>query len=221
MMRWDVRAAAAALVLLGAPVVAGEAQEQIFRVNLLEEVKTGDSVTFSRTRVGSVTSDALPAIDSGAIEVAVVEGADGREALVELRSGDQPTSRSVLPADGGHPVLLIFLESSARSVAELTGGSPFYIRNRMREALGENVPFEPVELTIGDEVVPAQAVTFRPFVDDPNRAKMGPLADFAITMVLSDMVPGGFARFEAIAGGDAAGDPAYRDTIVFAGLKGG
>jgi hypothetical protein len=49
---------------------------------------------------------------------------------------------------------------------------------------------------------------------------MGAFADLEITMVLSDAVPGGFARFEAVAGPDAAGSPAYSDTIAYAATQG-
>ena len=34
-----------------------------------------------------------------------------------------------------NPLLLYFLETTVRAMAEATGGSPYYIRNRIREAL--------------------------------------------------------------------------------------
>jgi hypothetical protein len=173
MNRRGMRAAMAGALVLATSAAAGEVQDRIFEVGLLKEVATGQTLVYDRTRSGSLMSEAVPAIDRGAIEVAVVESDDGRAARIELRTGDQPTSRSMVPADGGHPVMLVFLETSARSMAELTGGSPFYIRNRMREALGAEVPLEPIELSLDGEQVPAQSATFQPFKDDPNRAQMG------------------------------------------------
>ena len=34
-----------------------------------------------------------------------------------------------------HPILLFFLENVVRSMATQTGGSPYYIRNRIRDSL--------------------------------------------------------------------------------------
>lgn len=213
-------AAVAAALLLAGPTDAGEAQDKIFRLGLLQGVETGETLVFDRTRGGSLTTEGVPAIDGGSLEVSLLAGEDGREARIDLRDGDGATSRSVVPADGGHPALLVFLESNARAMSELTGGSPFYIRNRMREALGEEAPLEPVEITVGGATAPAEAVTFRPFETDPNRSRMGPFADLEIRIVLSDAVPGAFARFEAVAGPDQTGVRAYGDVIAFSGLKG-
>ena len=76
------------------------------------------------------------------------------------------------PASGPNPVLLYFLESTARGMAQATGGSPFYIRNRIREAvaaagLGDGSPLE---------------VAIVPFAADPNRGRMGGFADLTLRL---------------------------------------
>lgn len=194
---------------------AGEAQDLIFRVGLLDPVATGQTLVYHHERSGALAAEPVPPIEDGTVEIALTEGDDGRAARLEIAEAGVPRSRALLPAGGGHPVLLMFLESSARNVAALTGGSPFYIRNRMREALAEEVAVEPVELDLGAETVPAEAMTFRPFIDDPNHAALGAFADLALTMVLSDAVPGAFARFEAAAGPGTGGTPAFTETIAF------
>ena len=108
----------------------------------------------------------------GSVEVAVVAGEAGRRvARVDWRPDGRAVSEVSLPADGGHPVLLMFLETTLRAMAEATGGSPFYIRNRMREALGADVPLEPVEVMVDGAPAAAVAATFRPFAADPHRAR--------------------------------------------------
>ena len=76
------------------------------------------------------------------------------------------------PASGPNPVLLYFLESTARGMAQATGGSPFYIRNRIREAVaaagrGDGSPLE---------------VAIVPFAADPNRGRMGGFADLTLRL---------------------------------------
>ncbi|NHW87951.1 hypothetical protein, partial [Escherichia coli] len=69
--------------------------------------------------------------------VVTPEAGDGgpRLALIHRVEGhDLPVAD--FAASGGDPVLLWFLENTVRSMATITKGSPFYIRNRMREALG-------------------------------------------------------------------------------------
>ena len=211
-------AAALALASSAGSAGAGEAQDRLFAVGLLGEVAAGERLIYGHDRGGRLAGPAVPPIEDGTVELAVVPGADGRrEARIELTSEGKPVTRTVLPADGGHPIFLLFLETSARTVAELTGGSPFYIRNRMRAALAAEAALAPVEVTVGGAPVAAREVTFRPFAEDPNRAALGPFADLALTMVLSEAVPGGFARLEAVTGN--AGEPAFSDRFVFERLE--
>ena len=80
------------------------------------------------------------------------------------------------PPGVANPVLLYFLETTVRAMAEATGGSPYYIRNRVREA------FVAADLGPGGDPEAAHAVTLSPFAQDPNRAKMGLFADLVLRL---------------------------------------
>ena len=60
-------------------------------------------------------------------------GRAGAAADREEDGEDAPVG--TFPPAWPNPVLLYFLETTVRAMAEATGGSPFYIRNRIREAL--------------------------------------------------------------------------------------
>jgi hypothetical protein len=198
------------LLALAAPARAGEAQDRLFAGGVLDALPTGTHLVFSHTRD---SADArLPAV-TGELDVGLA-GTGARSAEVTLSEAGEVRSQATLPA-GGSPVLLVFLETSLRSTAALTGGSPFYIRNRMREALAEQDAREAVEVEAGGARVAGERLRFRPFVDDPNRARMGALGDLELNIVLSDQVPGGFARLEATTGPGADGRPLYREAFVF------
>ena len=64
-----------------------------------------------------------------------------------------------------NPLLLYFLETTVRVMAEATGGSPYYIRNRIREAL--------VASDLGAADGAEREVTLTPFAADPNRRADG------------------------------------------------
>lgn len=72
-------------------------------------------------------------------------------------------------AGSAAPAMIWFLEGVVRDMAEATGGSPFYIRNRIREALAASDTPEVV-----------------PFAADPNRDKMGAFADLALRFDLRE-----------------------------------
>ena len=126
----------ALLLGLTQPSAAGEAQDRLFAVGVLDGVATGHRLVFDHQRRGSFDAAVLPPIEDGEIEVALASGGSGgRVAEVTLREGGRRRTLDPLPAAAGHPLLLVFLETVVDDVARLTGGSPFYIRNRMREAL--------------------------------------------------------------------------------------
>jgi hypothetical protein len=214
-IRNSIALAVAAALAGGFAGSAGEAQDRIFRVGLLGELAPGDTLVFD---VEGTAADGTP--ETGSIEVAVVTGEDGkRVARIDRRLDGRPPAGTGLSATGGHPVLLMFLETTLRAMAEATGGNPFYIRNLMREALAADVPLEPVEVMVDGVPAAAVAATFHPFAADPNRSGMGAFGDLALTLTMSDAVPGEFARFEARAAAPA-GEPGYAETVTFSRVEG-
>jgi hypothetical protein len=203
---------------LAPPLVAGEAQDKLFTVGALGEVAVGQRLVFDHQRAGTFDATALPPIEDGEIVVALEQSETGdRVARVTLSEAGRGRGLDPMAADGGHPLLLVFLETVVSDVARLTGGSPFYIRNRMREALAEQDTVEPVEIERHGARTGGERLTFRPFVDDPNRAELGALADLELRVTLSDATPGGLDRLEAVSApaADADAPPAFSESVVF------
>jgi hypothetical protein len=213
---------AVAAALAGSPAVGGEAQERLFETGLLDGIATGGRLVYHRERSGSFDATRVPAVGEEEVEVTLVAGEDGRrEAHVALTDSRGLPAVAELAAGAGHPILLVFMETNVHTMATLTGGSPFYIRNRMREALGEQDATEAVHLPVDGERVPGTRLRFRPFADDPNRAKMGAFADLEITVVVSEAVPGGFAELSAVTGPGADGAPVLAETFTYERIEEG
>ena len=202
------------LLALAAPLHAGEAQERLFAPGVLDQVPTGAHLVFRHTREGSFDTARLPAIADGKLDLGLAEADGRRAAQVTLSDAGRTRSQATLPA-AGNPVLLVFLETSLRSMAALTGGSPFYLRNRIREAFAQQDAREPVEIELGGAPVAGERLVFRPFEDDPNRARMGAFADLELSVVVGDAVPGRLARLQAATGPGPDGRPVYSETMVF------
>ena len=205
-----------ALVLsVPAPSFAAEnVAETIFAESALADAPIGATFSYDY-RIVAPDGTEIQSFDTGSAMLDIVESADGGKAVViSLDRGGTESELNELPATGGNPLVLIFLEQTARAMAELTGGSPYYIRNRMKEALLQ--PGEREEVPREDGT--STRIVLRPFAGDPNRDKMGEFYDIEVTFVQGKDVPGGIAELDArVAGtGDA---PIYRQTLTFQGME--
>ena len=208
-----------ALVLalaLGGAAEAGEAQDRLFALGALGDVATGTTLVYDFTRTGDYPEDKLGKIAHGEARLSVEAGGEGgaRTAVALLRDDEKQIAHfDPFPGDAGNPMFMVFMEETVATMAKLTGGSAFYIRNRMREALGAQDAVSAGEVDFAGRTVPARTLTFQPFLHDKNAAKMGPAFQaMTITFVMSDEIPGAFARMEAVAAapagaGEAAGAP--------------
>ncbi|QDL93807.1 hypothetical protein FDP22_18125 (plasmid) [Paroceanicella profunda] len=219
MTRPAILALVAALAL-GTPAFGGDAGDLLFDSDALDPMAPGVTLTYGFTREGSGPQDRLHPFDTGSIELALREtpsgaaGTTGREALITLTEGSQSRSFNPFPGNGGNPVLMTFLESSVRAMAAVTGGSPFYIRNRFKDVLFRGGTATPMETEFDGRPVAANELTFSPFADDPNRARMGDFADLELRFIVSDEVPGSMLLLSA-ATPETAGTPVtYRERVV-------
>ena len=137
----------------------------------------------------------------------IVDPSDGKPVL-QLEEATARINRKIgpFPVSGGDPSLTFFLETVARDMAALTGGSPFYIRNRLKDAL-----FRGGEVAMQDG---QQVASFRPFADDPRRDRMFGFDSLTLRFAL-DGDPKAPIRTMLAETGPLAGDrPAYRNEMV-------
>lgn len=192
--------------------------EGLFATGVLDGLATGESIRFRHERSVEPDTPRIPEFE-GTAEVSVTEAADGgREARVALVANGKPRPVPPMPAGAGHPLLLVFLESTVQTMSETAGGSPFYIRNRIRQAFWDGGEVAPVAIRYEGETVTAEKLVYRPFADDPNRDRMGGFADLSLSFLVSDAVPGGIARFD-LEVPQVANLPGMSETIVLEGLE--
>ncbi len=204
----------------GAPQAAADGTDMVFREGALENVETGRAVVYERTlRAPAAAPEEAAADETGRILLALVdlEAREGRAALLTIEREDGRARRlDPFPAGAraGNPVLLAFLELTTRSVAEATGGSPFYIRNRIKDAFRAGGETAPAAADYAEAEAPVTRIAYRPFLDDPNGAALGEFAGLTISFDVAETVPGGFLRFQATTGGE---DAVYLERIAYAG----
>lgn len=165
-----------AFILLATPVYAGPAADALMQPGLWAERRPEDLPRYQHDRhlphaSPATTHDMTRPKEVAGGEVGLSIVADQQPAILSLT--ESGTKVAEFPAASANPILLFFLENVMRSVANDTGGSPYYIRNRIRDALvaaQTDVTQGPVELVM------------HPFAQDPNRDRLGEYADLTITL---------------------------------------
>ena len=207
------RARAAALVLLltlTLPISATAEdanvtlRDLLFREGTLDGVDSEATLLYRR-EAESVLLPRLEERSAGLLALSFHPG--GAAARLELRQGDRSRGLGVFPTGAGNPMIMFFLESVVRDMARATGGSPFYIRNRVKEALLR--PAVPRE----DDATGVRTVDVRPFENDLNLARMRGFGDLVLSATVSEETPGWYLRLVAEAPGP--GGSAYRSSLEF------
>lgn len=177
-MRRVIIAGLLAAALWSPAARAGEAGDAVFAERGPWSV--GEDGLHWSMRIDGPDSPGFLRIRDGSVQLhPIVDASDQAPALELVEKTDQRTRRiGPFPVSGGDPVLTFFLEQTTRDMASLTGGSPFYIRNRIRDALVEGG-----DMTRDGGTASA---SFRPFATDPNAGRMRGFDTLTLTFVMSD-----------------------------------
>jgi hypothetical protein len=189
---------ALALALAAAQSAAAGPSDLLFNTPHMQSVEPGATLRYGHMRRSEPRLGIGPDFDQ---TIALAMGQAQAESFT-LDADGAPRTFGVNDGVPGNPLLMVFLENALRSVATATGGSPFYLRNRMREALADGLTVEP-----------DGALAMRPFVADANRDKLGAFADMSLRFTLSEQSPGMFVAMRAEAG--PADAPVYAEEIRF------
>jgi hypothetical protein len=176
------RAIAAALwlglsALAASPALPGEAGDAVFAER--GPWSLDKDLNWSVHVEGPEAPGFLP-VEAGSLTLTEATDPSDQQPVLQLVQKTDTRTRQIgpFPISGGDPVLIFFLEQTARDMARLTGGSPYYIRNRIKDAV-----FRGGEITRqGDQSV----ASFHPFADDPNASRMKGFETLVLTFVLDD-----------------------------------
>jgi len=201
------------MVMAGAVFAAsldGDATyDMLFRGGTLDEVGRDKELIYSRNVTNTLKPEA-EARDTGDIALSFRTG-DIDIALIEFRRDGKHRSLGTFPASVGNPMIMVFYETVVRDMAEAAGGSPDYIRNRVKEAL-----IQPTDMTAGETIVDGrmvatQTIRMNPFAGDPNIDRMKGFGDLELRVTMSEDVPGWYTHLLA----EASGGEVYKSELTF------
>lgn len=183
----------------------------LFREGTLDTLDRGGALTYRRTVANARdTESAVHATGDIILGFTTEDGVEMAE--LDFRQDERHRLMGRFPASVGNPMIMVFYEQVVRDMAATAGGSPFYIRNRIKEAMTRPTEVVPGTAEVAGREVATQTVALRPFEGDPNQARMMGFGDLELTVVMSDEVPGWYHAFVA-----ATPDGAYRAETVLIG----
>ena len=193
-----------AVLALAPAAHAGALSDLLMAPGLFAAAPPGAVVAYAEERTVP-EGGSLGDVSGGEVRLEAREDEGRRELTLVRESGGTARPVGTFPAGTANPLLLYFLETTVRATAEATGGSPYYIRNRIREALAA--------AGLGAEAGAGggREVTLAPFANDPNRPKMGPFADLTLRLRFDPERP---ERILELSADTAAGEGGYHETMV-------
>ena len=214
-------AVAMALTATGAPAQDDkrEAHELLFRDGTLDNIAADNALVYSRD-VSNALSPETAERDTGEIALSIADAEDDTAtATLEFRQDGKERVLGQFPASVGNPMIMYFYETVVRDMAETAGGSPFYIRNRIKESLIQPAIVEEGSTTWKGRSVPTTSVRIAPFATDPNKDRMRGFGDLKLEVTMSDEVPGWYLSLQAEARPEQAAESTYRSVLTFEALE--
>lgn len=98
-----------------------------------------------------------------------------------------------------NPVLMLFLEHHVEQLSRVFHANSRYFKNAIRAALRDKAEIETVRISVAGQPVMVRQARVRPFLDDPNKARMNGLESLVYTLAVSDEVPGQITELAATA----------------------
>lgn len=202
------------LMLLAQPLAAGGFSDAVFAPATLQGTLGAEPLRYAHVlRMPELPkTDARPLTPAVALDdVFTLSKSQDARLVLDRVSGDNAQPISDFAVTSANPMLIYFLESTARNMTEITGGSPFYIRNRLREALAKPELGPVADVATGDTTAMAHEIILHPFAEDKMRHRMGAFAELTLRLVVAFDQPGRILALSADAG---AVDATYHESLI-------
>ncbi|MEY8828476.1 hypothetical protein AB9K34_08655 [Sedimentitalea sp. XS_ASV28] len=207
-----------AMAVIGGPIAATETAgpetyDLLFKNGTLDDFSRDHRLVYDRKVQNSLKPETEER-DTGQIVLSLVDG-QVPEAQLKFTHDDKYRNLGSFPASVGNPIIMYFVETVVRDMAETAGGSPYYIRNRVKEALVQPAEVDRGQAVIANETVNTIDVTMHPFRDDPNAARMQGFDRLAMTVSMSEDAPGWYLSLSAQVPGADGDEPVYSSVMTF------
>ncbi len=194
----------ALLALTGAANAGPTAVELIFGTPFLAQLPAGATLSYHFTRTAD-DKGLSPSFEDD-VKLSVEQSGEERSASVDLYTGPRAKTVGPLPNMNGNPLVMVMLEQDVREMGKVLGGNPYYIRNRIREAINEGEQVQSTKINYAGRMLEGWTITLKPFAKDQNRDKLKDFAERSYEITIADGVPGGLYRIRTVTPRNGAPD---------------
>ncbi len=181
------------LAVWASSAVANETYDLIFKRGTLAALPEDSTLIYAR-RLMVADKPETSDTNTGIVELTLERDKTARLKFVR---DNRFRPIGVFPAAVGNPIIMYFLETVIRDVAHNTGGSPFYIRNRIKESVVRFAPPRAGTVSFDGRDRAVKQIVLRPFIEDANKHKMRGYHSLALSITVSESVPGWYYALTA------------------------
>jgi hypothetical protein len=197
-----------------------KATDLLFESRHLDLIARGSEVTYRFEKTGS---DARLVgenyTDDIRLGVTTVNAKGERDVVFKVFTGDHARDPQNWPELTINPIFVWYLDRAVSTISSLAGSeNQMYFKGRFREALRDSAGVEPIKIDYDGKSVDAYKVTVAPYVDDPNKSKMGGFQNSVFTIVVSNQVPGYFVDLQSNYVSKEAAAPKLDEHIKLVGM---
>lgn len=157
----------------------------------LSSVSSGTELTYRLERSPSDTKRlGEPFGDDIKLVVRSVAANGSRNVDLQVFTGERARERMSITDLTGNPVLVIFLDRVVSNMAQLTGGTAPYFKDRLRAGLRDKATSEATKAEFEGKMLDATRIVIRPFVDDTNIGRMLGYEDSQFEILVAEAAPG-------------------------------
>lgn len=113
-----------------------------------------------------------------------------KDATLYIYTGERERDPVSFKERTTNPVILMFLEQDLWRMRQRVGGRADYFKARVAAAMRDGVEVTQTTVKVDGRDVPATRVTFKPFENDPNAARLSHFTTKTYEFTLSEEVPG-------------------------------
>lgn len=216
-------AAALAVSLNSAVAAASEDSKKatimLFETPHIAGVKPGTKFVYTNERKPSDEAQLGKGFKDDITVDVESEAAPGKKnVIVKLYSGERARDPQRITEMDGNPMLVVFLDNALGRFQQLAGGNRPYLKNKISRSIGDQATLTPVKIAYNGADVDGYRVAVKPFENDPSRAKMRGFENSEFTFVISDKIPGHFAKMVADFANTQKNAATLLDTITLEGV---
>lgn len=208
----------AALSTAAAAAADEKAQTLLFESRQLDLIDKGAEVSYHFEKTGS--DERLVGknyTDDIRLGVAKIGDNGQRDVVFKVFTGNNARDPQNWPDLTINPLFIWYLDRAVSTFNSLAGGSPMYLKHRIREALG-NANAEQIKADYDGKSIDAYKITITPFAEDQSASKMQGFHKSAFTIVISNQVPGYFVDLQSNFVSTNAAGPELKEHIKVVGV---